>query len=142
MFLLAHWISTKIVTVDIETKINFNLYYYYLLQSHSPRSSPNTSPRAHEPSLPHTPHSAPPSTYNSYNYPQRAASAPPTPGESLSSLSGDVTQAFGHTSSSMIMGAPSAASSVRSLRQDLLVAADSVTNAMSSLVKELNSGEF
>ena len=39
----------------------------------------------------------------------------------------------------MITGAPSAASSVRSLRQDLLVAADSVTNAMSSLVKELNS---
>jgi len=28
----------------------------------------------------------------------------------------------------------------RSLRNDLLVAADSVTNAMSSLVKELNSG--
>ena len=113
----------------------------FCFQSHSPRSSPNTSPRAHEPALAHTPHSAPPSTYNSYNpYPQRAASAPPTPGDTLSSLSGDVSQAFGHpSSSSMITGAPSAASSVRSLRQDLLVAADSVTNAMSSLVKELNS---
>ncbi len=31
--------------------------------------------------------------------------------------------------------------SVHSLRNDLLVAADSVTNAMSSLVKELNSGK-
>lgn len=30
----------------------------------------------------------------------------------------------------------------RSFRNDLLVAADSVTNAMSSLVKELNSGMF
>lgn len=30
----------------------------------------------------------------------------------------------------------------RSLRNDLLVAADSVTNAMSSLVRELNSGMF
>ena len=29
-----------------------------------------------------------------------------------------------------------------SLRNDLLVAADSVTNAMSSLVKELNSGKY
>lgn len=29
----------------------------------------------------------------------------------------------------------------RSLRNDLLVAADSVTNAMSSLVRELNSGK-
>jgi hypothetical protein len=31
-------------------------------------------------------------------------------------------------------------SSGRSLRNDLLVAADSVTNAMSTLVRELNSG--
>lgn len=30
----------------------------------------------------------------------------------------------------------------RSLRNDLLVAADSVTNAMSTLVRELNSGTF
>lgn len=29
----------------------------------------------------------------------------------------------------------------RSLRNDLLVAADSVTNAMSTLVRELNSGK-
>lgn len=29
----------------------------------------------------------------------------------------------------------------RNLRNDLLVAADSITNTMSSLVKELNSGE-
>lgn len=30
----------------------------------------------------------------------------------------------------------------RSLRSDLLYAADSVTNAMSTLVRELNSGQF
>ena len=36
----------------------------------------------------------------------------------------------------------SGASSVRSLRNDLLVAADSVTSAMSSLVKELNTGKY
>ena len=48
-------------------------------------------------------------------------------------VAGDVRQAFGQEPGS-------SASSVRSLRNDLLVAADSVTNAMSSLVKELNSG--
>ena len=48
-------------------------------------------------------------------------------------FAGDVRQAFGQAPGS-------SASSVRSLRNDLLVAADSVTNAMSSLVKELNSG--
>lgn len=30
----------------------------------------------------------------------------------------------------------------RNLRNDLLVAADSITNTMSSLVKELHSGQF
>ena len=47
-------------------------------------------------------------------------------------VGGDVRQAFGAT-------AGSTSGSVKSLRNDLLVAADSVTNAMSSLVKELNS---
>lgn len=36
----------------------------------------------------------------------------------------------------------SISSGSRSLRNDLLVAADSVTNAMSTLVKELNSGIY
>ena len=60
-------------------------------------------------------------------------STPSTPGDSLVGVGGDVRQAFGQQ-----QGA-NATSSVRSLRNDLLVAADSVTNAMSSLVKELNS---
>lgn len=55
--------------------------------------------------------------------------------EALAGLAvgGDLRQVF-----SQVGTGPS--SSVRNLRNDLLVAADSVTNAMSSLVKELNSG--
>ena len=49
------------------------------------------------------------------------------------------------TSSSSLAGSGSNSaagtnSSGRSLRNDLLVAADSVTNSMSTLVRELNSG--
>lgn len=44
------------------------------------------------------------------------------------------------SSSSLNTSSGSLPSGNRSLRNDLLVAADSVTNAMSSLVKELNSG--
>lgn len=47
------------------------------------------------------------------------------------------------STSSLNTGASgSVTSGNRSLRNDLLVAADSVTNAMSSLVKELNSGKL
>ncbi|XP_043083070.1 dystrobrevin alpha isoform X9 [Puntigrus tetrazona] len=49
-----------------------------------------------------------------------------TPQDSLMGLGGEVQQAF-------------AQGSRRNLRNDLLVAADSITNTMSSLVKELNS---
>ncbi|CAO2593445.1 Dystrobrevin alpha, partial [Lemmus lemmus] len=52
-----------------------------------------------------------------------------TPQDSLTGVGGDVQEAF-------------AQSSRRNLRNDLLVAADSITNTMSSLVKELNSGAF
>ncbi|EDK96976.1 dystrobrevin alpha isoform b [Mus musculus] len=62
--------------------------------------------------------------------PIRSASACPTPThtpqDSLTGVGGDVQEAF-------------AQSSRRNLRSDLLVAADSITNTMSSLVKELNS---
>uniref|UniRef100_A0A8B9ZWV8 Dystrobrevin n=1 Tax=Anas zonorhyncha TaxID=75864 RepID=A0A8B9ZWV8_9AVES len=51
-----------------------------------------------------------------------------TPQDSLTGVGGDVQEAF-------------AQSARRNLRNDLLVAADSITNTMSSLVKELNSGE-
>ncbi|KAM9166378.1 dystrobrevin alpha [Pangshura tecta] len=49
-----------------------------------------------------------------------------TPQDSLTGVGGDVQEAF-------------AQSTKRNLRNDLLVAADSITNTMSSLVKELNS---
>lgn len=49
----------------------------------------------------------------------------------LSCVGGDVIEAFSQ---------PTSADNVRMLRNDLLCAADSVTSAMGSLVKELNSG--
>ncbi|KFZ68706.1 Dystrobrevin alpha, partial [Podiceps cristatus] len=62
--------------------------------------------------------------------PIRSASACSTPThapqDSLTGVGGDVQEAF-------------AQSARRNLRNDLLVAADSITNTMSSLVKELNS---
>ena len=68
--------------------------------------------------------------------PPPRGSAPSTPGDSLAGVGGDVREAFTQQASL------SAGSSVRNLRNDLLVAADSVTNAMSSLVRELNSGRL
>ncbi|KAK2189292.1 hypothetical protein NP493_109g00013 [Ridgeia piscesae] len=97
-----------------------------LLKNHSsprltPRSTPTSSPRSRAAQSP------PPSI------PPPRGSAPTTPGDSLAGVGGDVREAFTQQSSG------SGISSVRNLRNDLLVAADSVTNAMSSLVKELNS---
>ncbi|KAG8175690.1 hypothetical protein JTE90_011577 [Oedothorax gibbosus] len=95
-----------------------------MLKDHSPLSSPNSSPlslmsRSPVPIYPHS-----------------SLSAPATPGsgcpymDPLMGLGGDVRLAFGQ-------GAHR-----RSLQSDLLVAADSVTNAMSTLVRQLNiSGE-
>ncbi|XP_075225779.1 dystrobrevin isoform X2 [Lycorma delicatula] len=110
-----------------------------LLKNHqaSPRSTPNSSPRSTK--------SPPPSS----------RSAPPTPGatsmvtaESLA-MTGDVRSAFGGSTNILGSSTTSLANAVnsvtnnnagsRSLRNDLLVAADSVTNAMSTLVRELNS---
>ncbi|KAH0622953.1 hypothetical protein JD844_025903 [Phrynosoma platyrhinos] len=63
--------------------------------------------------------------------PVRSTSAGSTPThgpqDSLAGVGGDVQEAF-------------AQGSRRNLRNDLLVAADSITNTMSSLVKELHSG--
>ncbi|XP_031212230.1 dystrobrevin beta isoform X1 [Mastomys coucha] len=65
--------------------------------------------------------------------PVRSTSAGSTPThgpqDSLSGVGGDVQEAF-------------AQGTRRNLRNDLLVAADSITNTMSSLVKELHSGEI
>lgn len=98
-----------------------------LLKNHgSPRSTPNSSPRSRNAVSPPVPQA-------------RASSAPTTPGDSLAGVGGDVRQAFTQQQQQQPQQGTSTTSSVRSLRNDLLVAADSVTNAMSSLVKELNS---
>ncbi|XP_017774247.1 PREDICTED: dystrobrevin beta isoform X2 [Nicrophorus vespilloides] len=61
---------------------------------------------------------------------------------SLAGVGGDVRNAFGGSSNINVGGSNgngTPGSMGRSLRNDLLVAADSVTNAMSTLVRELNS---
>jgi hypothetical protein len=68
---------------------------------------------------------------------EKPNTVPNTPGfesTTLSGLEGDVQLAFSQPSSS--------GHNVRNLRNDLLSAADSITGAMSSLVKELNSGKL
>lgn len=62
---------------------------------------------------------------------------PNTPAQeslTLSGLEGDVQLAFSQPSGSAL--------NMKNLRNDLLSAADSITGAMSSLVKELNSGWY
>lgn len=63
-------------------------------------------------------------------------SAPTTPG------SNPPTSESAPGAPSNVMATYDQTGSTRSLRNDLLVAADSVTNAMSSLVRELNSGNL
>ena len=80
------------------------------------------------------------SNYSSEQYqiytPHKSSLPAPTPNtpamesSMLSGLEGEVQTAFSQPSS--------AALNVRNLRNDLLVAADSITGAMSSLVKELS----
>ena len=77
-------------------------------------------------------------------------SAPPTPhhSETYTSLTGELRSAYSTENDfrSASISVTSASNNYvnnaasRSLRNDLLLAADSVTNAMSTLVKELNSG--
>nr|XP_056709904.1 dystrobrevin beta isoform X7 [Euleptes europaea] len=80
-----------------------------------------------------SPHTSPThGTGRSMPMPVRSTSAGSTPThlpqDSLAGVGGDVQEAF-------------AQGTRRNLRNDLLVAADSITNTMSSLVKELHSGE-
>uniref|UniRef100_A0A8C5BK69 Dystrobrevin n=1 Tax=Gadus morhua TaxID=8049 RepID=A0A8C5BK69_GADMO len=59
-----------------------------------------------------------------------------TPQDCLAGVGGDVLEAFAQENDlAPSLGVP------RNLRNDLLVAADSITNTMSSLVKELHSGQ-
>nr|CAD7195993.1 unnamed protein product [Timema douglasi] len=115
----------------------------------SPRSTPNSSPRSTKsPPLPPSSRSAPP-TPGGQLQPSNMMSSLGTGADSLAGVGGDVRSAFGSStgligsSSTSLAGSTSNSavtnSSGRSLRNDLLVAADSVTNAMSTLVRELNS---
>ncbi|XP_014294353.1 dystrobrevin beta [Halyomorpha halys] len=94
-----------------------------LLKNHqnSPKSTPNTSPRSSK--------SPPPSS----------RSAPPTPTPNSALDGNDIRTPFGGSSCHLVSNSASTMGG-RSLCNDLLEAADSVTNAMSSLVRELNSG--
>ncbi|GLV39609.1 Dystrobrevin [Carabus blaptoides fortunei] len=110
-----------------------------MLKNHqsSPRSTPNSSPRSTK--SPPLPLGSTPTTSQSV----------PIPGphhggmggaDSLAGVGGDVRSAFGGSNHSLGSNGNGTPGSVgRSLRNDLLVAADSVTNAMSTLVRELNS---
>ncbi|XP_065342654.1 dystrobrevin beta [Cloeon dipterum] len=115
-----------------------------LLKNHqpSPRSTPNSSPRSTK--SPPLPTSGMPMTGSLPSSSSRSAPATPGvlsssmssmntvgPGGMADSLAGDVRSAFG--------GQQGPPPPQRSLRNDLLVAADSVTCAMSTLVRELNS---
>lgn len=90
-----------------------------LRNSNSPRSSPNVSPRCLAMQLPYA-----------SGHSMRSSG---TSVDTLANTGGNVLQAFNQRPASAIV------SGVCSMRNNLLVAADSVTDAMSSLVKELNS---
>jgi hypothetical protein len=63
--------------------------------------------------------------------------------DTLVNSSGNVLQAFRPSPTgvtAVIGGGPSPVNSACGMRNSLLIAADSVTDAMSSLVRELNSG--
>lgn len=102
------------------------IFFFLYFQTHptSPRAVPTESishPQNLSQSLPD-------------RYP--APSIPTTPAmesSMLAGLGGEVRQAFYNPRPGV--------ENVRLIRQDLMCAADSVTSAMSSLVKEFNSGE-
>ncbi|XP_052103144.1 dystrobrevin beta-like isoform X2 [Mytilus californianus] len=96
----------------------------------SPRSTLNGSTRSH---VSQSQSFAGPITIRSQSMSDSTGNVPTSPGmesSTLSGVGGEVQEAFSQ---------PSSADNVRLLRNDLLCAADSVTSAMSSLVKELNS---
>lgn len=95
-----------------------------LLKAHnSPKSTPSSSPHSHLTNSP------PMMSYVGNSHQNINLTA-----DTLLGTSGDVQQAFGQNSQNGLI------SSGNALRYDLLNAADSVTNAMSSLVKELHTG--
>lgn len=113
--------SKNSVMVFLQVSSHFVLFF---LQAGSPRTqrSPKTQ-RMAESSARDIFGSSPPAPSNI----EPSLSSNPS---SLSGVDGDIKEAFGDRSAG------------RNLRDDLLLAADSVTSAMSSLVKELNSGKI
>ncbi|XP_046387274.1 dystrobrevin beta [Ischnura elegans] len=107
-----------------------------MLKNHqsSPRSTPNSSPRSTK-SPPPPPSAPPPAPLDAMQQAQ-AMQQPPQQQQQQMLLS----SSQGGTSPTPSSSGPP--SSGRSLRNDLLVAADSVTNAMSTLVRELNSDDL
>ncbi|KAG8224770.1 hypothetical protein J437_LFUL002214 [Ladona fulva] len=103
------------------------LYLQNHQSSSSPRSTPNSSPRSTK--SPPPPPSAPP--------PPQPPPLHPPPEPTPQQILLQAPRGTSPTPSSTPASGPP--SSGRSLRNDLLVAADSVTNAMSTLVRELNS---
>lgn len=118
-----------------------------MLKNHqaSPRSTPNSSPRSTK-SPPLPPQQPLPLQPQSVQHqPPNSGSRTPLSEQphqpSGDALVGDVRSAFGGSTVSVGSNGNGTPGSIgRSLRNDLLVAADSVTNAMSTLVRELNSG--
>ncbi|XP_064486629.1 dystrobrevin beta-like isoform X2 [Ornithodoros turicata] len=100
-----------------------------MLKNHqaSPRSTPTTSPHSVASKSPSTTHTSGGPTTRSAPATPGGTGAATGPSDSLTGVGDDVRLAFGR------------ARGAKNLRDDLLVAADSVTNAMSSLVRELNS---
>ncbi|CAH1159031.1 unnamed protein product [Phyllotreta striolata] len=112
-----------------------------MLKNHqsSPRSTPNSSPRSTK-SPPLPPGVQPSSQPNPRSAPQTPMGMPSIMSNSMSNsmclMGQNDRQHIPHSQSN---GNGTPGSIGRSLRNDLLEAADSVTNAMSTLVRELNS---
>ncbi|ODM97850.1 Dystrobrevin beta [Orchesella cincta] len=107
------------------------------LQQFTPKSTPESSPRSGK--------SPPMPIYNhpmSHGHSGHHRSAPATPhhSDTFTSLTGELRSAFSNSEDYGPASLGSDNPNNSRLRNDLLLAADSVTNAMSSLVKELNSG--
>uniref|UniRef100_A0A1L8E5R4 Dystrobrevin n=2 Tax=Nyssomyia neivai TaxID=330878 RepID=A0A1L8E5R4_9DIPT len=97
-------------------------------QTSSPRSTPNSSPRSGKsPPLPQGPQNT---------IPRNAAHQTQMMGGNVNDNCGDGRQTFATVPSN---GTPHLGTAGRPIRTDLHYAADSVTHAMSSLVRELNS---
>ncbi|KAK3583118.1 hypothetical protein CHS0354_036866 [Potamilus streckersoni] len=127
--MLALQDGRKELVIQLETLMKMLKY-----QPTSPRSTPHDSPHSFSGCSP-TIDVSMNSRWGISSRHSTPTTAPTTPAfesSSLLGLHGDVQQAFTHPQSS-------ASTLVKNLKNELLLAADSITGAMSSLVRELNS---